>query len=87
MLSIIHSIYCKKEVLYTKQKHKFNCNIRGNEIAQTVLQHHRKIIFHMLLKNKLNQSRIKMNSSNNNIYKLKCYLKFFTIVPVEMGSN
>ena len=27
-----------------------------------------------------------MISSNNNIYVLKYYLKFFKIVPVEMGS-
>ena len=59
MLSIIHSLYCKKEVLYTKQKHNFNCNIRGNEIAQKVLQHHRKIIIPHVTEKQVNQSRIR----------------------------
>ena len=29
----------------------------------------------------------RMNSCNNNIYMLKCYLKFFKIVLAEIGSN
>ena len=54
------------------------------EDAQTVLQHHRKLIPNVT-KNKLTD-KDKMISSNNNNYISKCYLNVFTIVLTEIGS-
>ena len=59
-----------------------------NEIAQTVPQHHRKIIIPHVTKNKQKPRRYWMNCSNNNNYMFKCYLKLFVIVADGMqGSN
>ena len=54
------------------------------EIAQTVLAHHRKL-YPNVTENKL-PTKDKMNTSNNNIYDVKCHIKFFYVVPVEMES-
>ena len=53
-------------------------------VAQTVLQHHRKLQSHVT-KNKLTD-KDKMKCSNNNNYVLKCYINVFYVVPDEMES-